>query len=118
MTDLNPQLNSQGILAAQPQTGTEPESENFDASTSVGASINESLMMPTESLAAGLPDLQQPLGLSADDDSASEEAVWQKQIKAMDQKIRQNPYPYIAGALGLGLILAKSLSLGRNHSIS
>jgi hypothetical protein len=76
-------------------------------------------MMSSESLAAGLPDLRQTanLGTDFDEETASEDAVWQKQMKAVDQKIRQNPLPYIAGALGLGLMIGKSMSFGRNHSL-
>jgi hypothetical protein len=104
-------LDSQGILASQPQSSLDSESQDFDAATSIGASINESMMMPSETLAGEAPDLSQPA-----DTGLTQETVWQKQAKVMDQKIRQNPYAYIAGALGLGLFVGRSLIAGRSHS--
>ncbi|WP_141736231.1 hypothetical protein [Oligoflexus tunisiensis] len=118
--DMIPQpLNSQGILGDQSLAAGEAETEDFDVATSVGASINESMMMPRETLAAEQSDLRQTASLSQQDDDmmASEETMWQKQVKVVDQKIRQNPYAYIAGALGLGLMLGRSMSSGRSHSV-
>lgn len=117
--DMIPQpLDSQGILASRPQSDIDADSQDFDAATSLGASINESMMMPSETLAGDVPDLSQLASISADDDEAlSPETMWQKQAKMMDQKIRQNPYAYIAGALGIGLILGRSLGSSRSHSI-
>lgn len=125
--DMIPQpLDSQGILASQPQLGLESESQDFDAATSIGASINESMMMPSETLATDVPDLSQLASISAgadmerglgSDDELAPKTMWQKQAKVVDQKIRQNPYAYIAGALGLGLVVGRSLISGRSHSV-
>jgi hypothetical protein len=38
-------------------------------------------------------------------------------LNVVDQKIRQNPYAYIAGALGLGLMVGRRLISGRSHSV-
>jgi hypothetical protein len=117
--DMIPQpLDSQGILASQPQSGLDSESQDFDAATSIGASINESMMMPSETLATDGPDLSQLAAISAgSDDELAPKTMWQKQAKVVDQKIRQNPYAYIAGALGLGLVVGRSLISGRSHSV-
>jgi hypothetical protein len=117
--DMIPQpLDYQGILASQPQTGLDADAQDFDAATSVGASINESMMMPKETLAGNVPDLSQLASISAgDNEDLAPESMWQKQSKLMDQKIRQNPYAYIAGALGLGLVLGRSLGSSRSHSL-
>jgi hypothetical protein len=117
--DMIPQpLNSQGILASHPQTDRDTDAQDYDAATSVGASINESMMMPKETLATDVPDLSQLANISAGENEAlAPETMWQKQTKIMDQKIRQNPYAYIAGALGLGLVLGRSLGSGRSHSV-
>jgi hypothetical protein len=117
--DMIPQpFESQGILASQPRSDLDEESQDFDAATSIGASINESMMMPPETLAGDVPDLSQLANISsADDQTLSPETMWQKQAKMMDRKIRQNPYAYIAGALGLGLMVGRSLGSSRSHSI-
>jgi hypothetical protein len=117
--DMIPQpLDSQGILASESQSGLDTESQNFDAATSIGASINESMMMPSETLAGDVPDLSQLASISAgSDEELAPQTLWQKQAKVVDQKIRQNPYAYIAGALGLGLMVGRSLISGRSHSV-
>jgi hypothetical protein len=118
--DMIPQLlNSQGILGHQSLEAGEPEADDYDVETSVGASINESMMMPRETLAAEQSRLHATASVSSQDNdlTAPEETGWQKQMKVVDQKIRQNPYAYLAGALGLGLILGKSMSSGRSHSV-
>lgn len=110
-----PSLEGQGILASQPRADLD---EGFDAATSVGASINESMMMPSQTLAGDVPDLSQLAQISAgDDEDLAPQTLWQKQAKVMDQKIRQNPYAYLAGALGLGLMVGRSLGSSRSHSV-
>lgn len=125
--DMIPQpLDSLGILASKPQSNLDTEAQGFDAATSIGASINESMMMPAQTLAADVPDLSQLASISASadmertlgsDDELAPETMWQKQAKVVDQTIRQNPYAFIAGALGLGLVVGRSLISGRSHSV-
>ncbi|HET9240504.1 MAG TPA: hypothetical protein VFO10_24785 [Oligoflexus sp.] len=119
--DMIPQpLDSQGILASRPQSGLDSESPDFDVTTSIGASINESMMMPSETLVGDGPDISassDTMFAQGSDDELASQTMWQKQAKVMDQKIRQNPYAYIAGALGLGLVVGRSLISGRSHSV-
>lgn len=111
-------LESQGILASQPRTDLKEGSQDFNASTSLGASINESMMMPAETLADGVPDLFQLARISAGDDEVlAPESRWQKSAKMMDQRIRQNPFAYIAGALSLGLIVGRRLGSNRHPTM-
>lgn len=119
MTDLNSKI----VAGAQPQFDAESEQNDFDPTTSLGASINESMMMPPQALAPGLPDMPDfreaaALGDYYGSQETEEEGMWQKQVKAVDQSIRQNPYAYIAGALGLGIILGKSLTASSRKSRS
>jgi hypothetical protein len=112
--DMVPQpLTSQGILASPSEADADP-----DVATSIGASINESMMMPIETLPGNGPDLTQLASIAAgSDEELAPPGLWQKQAKAMDEKIRQNPYAYIAGALGLGLVVGRSLVSGQNRSL-
>jgi hypothetical protein len=115
-------LSSQGILG-NPSNPSLPEGEaeadDYDVETSVGASINESMMMPRETLAAGAnhPRPAESLSSPQEDTPAPEASLWQKQMKLMDQKVRQNPYAFLAGALGVGLMLGRSMGSSRSHTL-
>lgn len=117
------ELNSQDIskaahsLELDPFTGAPLEANHndaqsddptYDASVSLGASINESLMMPVETLSTSSEEPE--AAVLAEDNKTrrvSDQSKIKKQAQALNQKIRKKPYAYIIGVMGLGLILGK-----------
>lgn len=114
-TDPNMQAEPQPVHGIQLDSLTgspleRPQSDqdnlNLDASTSLGASINESLMMPAETLSNHPSGLGEP-ALPIETSTLERQEGRGQLSRIITQKILQNPYACIAAAAGLGFILGK-----------